>query len=292
MIIKFDKPIPIEEAREKYNDTVKFITSTETYPGITGVEFDCEPERIFKRRAIDPKIKKQSDKILAKYEKKISRLWNKTFKEIKGTVATLQKQDKVVVTPEQKAQAKEAITDMKQGLQSEAQKRFEEAYTLGKIRGQIITKQEVDDDLTDEDYEAIEWYTENNDKFLTGFMDELGSELDSILDGEYESYEDLQDAVDEKLRDSKKARALMYALAALGLVVAGTTRAVTEADEAQGHFKPEGGIWTVHPDEGKGGEICPGCLDNAGKFFTNDEFEEEYQSNDCLTNCRCDLDRG
>ena len=53
---------------------------------------------------------------------------------------------------------------------------------------------------------------------------------------------------------------------------------------------PDGGYWTPHPAEGMGGEICPGCEENIGKFFTWNEFDTEYQSNNCLTNCRCDLD--
>jgi len=52
MILKFDNPMTLEEARELYNDNVKFITSIESYPNISSIEFDHDPRDIFKRKLI------------------------------------------------------------------------------------------------------------------------------------------------------------------------------------------------------------------------------------------------
>ena len=82
----------------------------------------------------------------------------------------------------------------------------------------------------------------------------------------------------------------MYPLAILGLITAGVVYSIVKFREQFPDAAPAGGYWTPHPDEGQGGEICTGCDSNIGKFFTWEEFEREYQSNDCLTRCRCDLD--
>jgi len=56
MILKFDKTISLEKAREYYNNNVYFISSTGTYPNVTAVEFKGDPRFIFKRKIVAPSI--------------------------------------------------------------------------------------------------------------------------------------------------------------------------------------------------------------------------------------------
>lgn len=289
MILKFDEPITLEEARELYNDNVKFITSVESYPEVSSIEFTVNPKDIFKRKAISPKVTKQADKIVTRYKNTIENIWDYIFDKIKEDLKEgLEKQ--VTISDRRKAIARGRIKELRRRLISEASGRFEDAFKLGKLRGQVISNQELDDGLSQSDQAKIDERMDQNESFLAAFALDLDKGLDKLLDREYHSFLELEEAITEEIEKPKKSRALMYALAALGLIAAGTIAAVKEAKEDLGHFKLTGGRWTIHPSEGQGGPVCPGCLENSGRWMTVDEFDKEYQSNDCLTNCRCDLD--
>ena len=75
MILKFDKPINIKDARQQYNNRVKFITTTEDYPNVTAIEFDSDPRYIFKRKIVAPRVTRKSNKIIDKYNKKIDLIY-------------------------------------------------------------------------------------------------------------------------------------------------------------------------------------------------------------------------
>lgn len=289
MILKFNQPISIEEARSQYNDNVKFLSNTESYPKVYGIEFDVNPQRIFKRKAIDPKITKKANKIVSVYSKAIERKWDKIFIHIIQSINSIRKQDEIKLTQEEKNHLLTNVDELTSEIQSEASKRFKEAYKLGKMRGQIMSNQELDDDISNDEDAIIEDKLDENEEYLLNFSKDLKLDLNAIMEQPYEDYDQLINAVKEKQK-SKKSRMLMYALAALGLVVAGTIYALKQADESLGHTIVHGGYWIIHPDEGKGGPVCDGCEKNNGKWFSLDEFESEHGTNECLTNCRCDLD--
>lgn len=289
MRLNFDSPITLEQARELYNDNVKFITSTNSYPNISSIEFEVDPKDIFKRKAIDPKVTKQADKIVNRYTKTIENIWDYIFNKIKEDLTEgVEKQ--VTISDRRRATARGRIKELRRRLLSEARSRFEDSFRLGKLRGQVISNQELDDDLSQSDQDKINERMDQNEAFLAAFALDLDKSLDVLLDREFDNNIELEEAITEEIQKPKKSRAKMYALAALGIIVAGTIAAIKDADEDLGHFKPTGGRWTIHPSEGQGGPVCPGCLENSGKWMTVDEFDKEYQSNDCLTNCRCDLD--
>jgi hypothetical protein len=291
MIIKFDKPVSLEEIHKLYNDNVKFITSTETYPAVDSIEFDIDPRYIFKRKLVSPKVTKKANKILKAYNTKIETLWSTAFQSVKESIRNLNKAEKIDITDEQKATTFAIIGALKDGLQEEATNQFTEAYKLGKIRGQVLSDQEIDDELDDEDQKNVDDRLAENEEYLAVFSNDLQNDLDRLyMEGPFDSYEELDDLMTQEVEKPKKSRALMYAMAALGLVVLGMIRSLKQADPELGEVKIRGGYWTVHPDEGQGGEICAGCRKNSGKWFTLAEFEKAYQNQNCLTHCRCDLD--
>ena len=290
MILKFDKPISLEDARNKFNDNVKFITSSEDYPNIGAIEFNVDSSNIFKRKAIDPKITKQSKKIENRYARRVIRLWNSTFRQIIDIVTNPKKQEEIKVDDEQKTLVYNLLADFKTQMSDTAEKPFMDAFKLGKIRGQVISGQEMDDDLTSEDEQIVQDELDANNNYLDGFEGDLKSDLNIIMGESYTSYDELKDKINSKLKDPKKTRALLYTAAIGGLAVAGMVHALKQAKVEEGHFKPKFGYWRIHPTEGKGGEVCPGCLENEGKLFSLDEFQKEFGHNDCLSNCRCDLE--
>lgn len=291
MFIKFDKPTSLEEVRKLYNGNVKFVTSTETYPNVEGIEFSIDPRYIFKRKIVSPKVTKKVNKILKTYNAKIETLWSTAFQSMKESIRNLNKVEKIEITDEQKATTFAIIGALKDGLQEEATNQFIEAYKLGKIRGQVLSDQEIDDELDDEDQKNVDDRLAENEEYLAAFSNDLQNDLDRLyMEGPFDSYEELDALMTRQVEKPKKSRALMYAMAALGLVALGMVIALKQADPELGEIKIHGGYWTVHPDEGKGGEICEGCQENEGKWFTLDEFQDAYQKQNCLTRCRCDLD--
>jgi hypothetical protein len=290
MIIKFDSPLTIENARYLYNDTVKFITDTSGYPNVTAIEFDGDPQLIFRKRALDPKVTKQSDKIINRYEKRLTSIWNRSFKNIINVFSETKKQEQIVVTEEDKKRVKDYLDQMTNELSDSAYKPYKDAFKLGKIRGQIISRQEIDDDVTDEDDKSLEKELDDNEQYLVAFSNDLQTDLDQIMEQPYDNYEELQAAIKTKVQEKKKSRVLKYAMAIIGLVVLGMVTTLRQAREEEGHVRHHGGIWTLHPNEGNGGPVCEGCMENEGQFFTLEEFEAEHGTNDCINNCRCDLD--
>jgi hypothetical protein len=290
MILKFDKSISIIDARNQYNDTVKFITDTKSYPDISGIEFNGDPQKIFKRKAIRPKITKKLNKLIKEYSEFITAKWNETFDNVIKDVTTVSKDDEYNVTRARRSKALKRIEDYKQDVRNEAKKNFETAYQLGKIRGQVISNQEVDDSISEDDEKNIEEKLDENEEYLFNFSDDIQTDLDRLLEQPFETEDDLAEAIKTKVQEPKKSRALLYALALTGLVVTGMVYALKQANPNLGETKLEGGYWTVHPEEGKGGPICDGCEKLNGKWMTLDKFNEVYGSHQCLSNCRCDLD--
>ena len=292
MILKFDRPLDIQEARTIYNDRVTFITSSDEYPKVSAIEFTGDPKLIFKRDALEPKITKKLNKIIKAYEKKITRIWNRSFKEVKEAVVIVHKDETFKVSKEQKIQAHEAIAGLITSMADAAEKPYRTAYETGKMRGQILSGQEIDPEITDSDEIDLQDLLDSNAKYLSKFGNDIGDDLDELLDAEYGSPKELSNAIDTKVKGISFSRALMYAAAIVGAAVMGTINTLKQAKPSEGHRVIGGGIWTPHQDEGLGGEICNGCEANSGKWFSLDEFLVEYGNQNCLSRCRCDLRYG
>ncbi len=292
MILKFDTPLDIKEARMLYNDGVKFISSSENYPLISAVEFSGDPKLIFKRDALEPKITKKLNKAIKNYETKITRIWTRFFKDVKEITQTVSKSETVKATEDQKKEVSDLVAGLLISLADAAKKPYQAAYETGKMRGQVLSGQEVDSDLTDDDDAEISDLLDENASYLTNLGNDIEDDLDEVLNGEYKSPEALSHAIETKVKTPKFSRVLMYAAAIVGAAVIGTVIALKSAKPSEGHRVIEGGIWTIHPDEGKGGEVCHGCETNSGRWFTLDEFLAEYGQQNCLSRCRCDLRYG
>jgi len=291
MILKFDKPMDIQEARLHYNDSVTFITSPEAYPDVSAIEFTGDPKLIFKRDALEPKVNKKVNKVIVAYERKIARLWKRSFKDIKEAIKGVAKAETYKASDEEKANAHEAVAGLLVSMADAAEKPFKTAYEIGKMRGQVISGQEIDTDLTPEDDEEIEGQLSENAEYLTGFGNDLNEGLDEVLNQEYTGDAKLFEALDAE-QAAFTSRLKMYAAVIASIVVYGTIASLKEAIPEAGHRQIKGGIWTVHPDENKGGEVCDGCEEHSGRWFTLDEFHDEYRNQNCLTRCRCDLRYG
>lgn len=292
MILKFDSPMDIQEARLRYNDSVTFISSPEDYPKVSSIEFSGDPKLIFKRDTIEPKVNKKLTKLSKTYERKITRIWNHTFKEIKEALQGVSKAETFKASKEQKDKVHEAIAGLVLSMADAAEKPFEAAYGLGKMRGQVLSGQEIDSDMTPENETDVEDLLADNSKYLTNFGNDLTDGLDEAMDEEYPNDASLFRVVEAEFKTPKLLRALMYAGAIYAAMVAGTHAALREAKPHEGHRVIQGGIWTIHPDEGLGGEVCAGCEENSGRWFTLEEFQDEYGNNNCLNRCRCDLRYG
>lgn len=287
MILKFDKPIELEKARELYNDNVKFITSTGLDSKVEGIEFDTIAN-IEKRKIIAPKVSQKREKIVEAYKTKIDRIWNRVFNKLKADLREEAIEKEVSISAKKRRLiAKGRFKELRRLMTEEAKKKFTEAYKLGKLRGQILTNQEIDDDLTAQDEKEVDKRVEGNIGYLIAFSNDLQKDVDTILLEPFETYDEIDDAITQKVQEAKRSRMHMYALAALGLVAVGMAVAMKKAEP---EFRIEGGYWTIHPSEGLGGPVCQGCSQNSGQWMTVTKFLREYQDQDCITNCRCDLD--
>lgn len=291
MILKFDRPITIQEARLQYNDSVSFLTSSSSYPHVSAIEFDGDPKLIFKRDALEPKITKKLGKIIKGYEKKLARLWKHSVKEIKGSLQGVAKAEDYQISDEEKDNVHEEVAGLLVSMADAAEKPYKEAYKTGKMRGQVLSNQDVDSDLTSEDDTEIEDLLDKNSQYLTGLGNDLTDDLDSVMGMDYPTRDAALEAIDAQAAKTWN-RIKMYAAAIVGVAVVATVLSLKEAVPEMGHRKITGGIWTIHPDEGKGGEVCDGCEANSGRWFTLDEFMDAYGFQNCLSNCRCDLRYG
>lgn len=291
MKLYLDNPISIEEARKEYSDAVKFVTSISSYPQIEAIEFDeSVAKRIYKKKLVAPRVHRLSNKIVANYAKSLDRAWKSGFGKIKNVLSGPRKQTSVAVNKNQKEEVRSIIDTIVDRMSESARTEFRNAFKLGKLRGQVLADVELDDDITNEEEAIIEDRFNEHEEYMFAFAKDIDKALEKLYTEDFATYDELRDAITEKVEETQKSRANLYPLAILGLVAAGTVYALKKAKEEFPEFVPDGGYWVSHPDEGKGGEICEGCEDNIGKFFTWDEFDKEYQSNNCLTRCRCTLD--
>jgi len=197
---------------------------------------------------------------------------------------------------------KPKLEEMKEELKGAAKPLFEDAYKLGKQRGQIMTDQEISDDLSDVDREILEEKENWNELFLAVLVGDAFSDYEKALEAEYESPEKLFQAVEEA--HNKESYRLPKFAAALGsvLLAAGTGQAIKdvqeidpETGEPTGEPKLDretglpvgvvlmGGYWHTRHDDG----VCEGCENNDAKWMTITQFRMEAGTNQCRSNCRC-----
>lgn len=161
---------------------------------------------------------------------------------------------------------------------------YRKAYLLGKERGISISGEEFRAAINDEATNKLSSLADTNRDYLDGFMKDLNDKFNDTIDQEYESKETEVEAI-KRVAAGAEARLALYVTAILGAFAFGMTDGIKEGEEEKepGEAEVTGIIWTTNHDDA----VCEGCAENDGKFFTLEEFENEYQNNECLTRCRC-----
>jgi len=245
-------------------------------------------QKALRRRIVPLDVKKKVDRLLKKYQHDLTKKWIDRTRAITNdtTVTKFQKAAhpyEVEDAEQKKSKLKKHLGKLYLGLSAGASPYFADFYKMGKERGQGLTGQPLDDELSADDNVALQELIEENDGYLDNFINsDLYDAYSEIFDNEYDTEEDFTDALDG-VASGNEARLLMYAMAGLGALAVGFSSAVQEADITDGEIEYNGGFWhTAHDDN-----VCDGCEEQEDHWMTWDEFENEYQTNDCLTNCRC-----
>lgn len=201
-------------------------------------------------------------------------------------IASLKKADEEPDSDKEKKKKiiEEILAGLAVSLGSTALDVYKQAYMLGKERGVSISGQDFSRVISEEDNQKLLDLVDKNQDYINNFIQDLKQKYSDAIDREYES----QQAEEHELASimsSSESRLGLYATAALGALGIGFTAGLDEANDQTDENESEvtGIIWVTNHDD----LVCPGCADNDGKFFTFDEFEEEYQNNECLTKCRC-----
>lgn len=161
---------------------------------------------------------------------------------------------------------------------------YKQAYLLGKERGVSISGEDFTRIISEEDNQKLLNLVNNNQEYLNNFMQDLNENYTKAISNEYTSKEAEEHAL-ANVMTSAESRLGLYALAALGALGLGFTTGIKESNDQLPEDEDEvtGLIWVTNHDD----LVCDGCADNDGKFFTFEEFDEEYQNNECLVRCRC-----
>ncbi len=339
MRLVLDEPQSIESLRKVYNDRVTFVTSTGSYPLVSEIEFKGDYHSTLRKRQVPAKIGKRVDREVAKYEKKLTDVWDYYQTRINRILRfedtdliqeilsiekdTVEKQEITLarVLRERSPQrrfilrqrflrqnkdrlVRKQLEEMEQELRRVARPPFKSVYKLGKIRGQVLSDQELDDRLTVSDRRILREKDEWNSKFLNKLTGDSWNHYEVLLMKEFDDPNELMDALEGLNKEEKKERNRLFLFAAaIGsvLLAAGTARAARDVttDPKTGEEKEEavldeetgipvgvaykGGTWHTRHDN----RVCPGCEGNDGKWMTNNDFQAEAGTNECLTRCRC-----
>lgn len=303
--VYLEAPVPFAELRKTYTSDVEFITDTQSYPNVVGIRYAGPLHKAIKGKLIGKNVGPKVDRLLELYKRHLFRFWDDHVEELvsKLAVAPVAKQDLSDVEEEKKK--REVVETVLKGLgtalAADAMDYYKRAYILGKERGVSLSGKDFVRSIDRQDLEKLSGLTENNKAFVDNFMKDLSDKYVEALQKEYQTKE----AEEEQLRritQAHESRLAMYAFAALGAFALGLTKAIREGNQASRAAQtaevageataealaaaPEevqGLIWVTNHDDA----VCPGCADNDGKFFTLEEFEAEYQNNECLVRCRC-----
>lgn len=288
MRVVLDRPQTIHKLRKIYNDKVTFITSVQDYPFVKVIEFDGDYNGSLKKRRVPVRVSRRVSREIQAYGNELTSVWDKTHNRISGIVRTVKDPKK------RQSMVREELSSLRDKLQGTSKKSFEDMYKLGKIRGQILSDQEFDDDLNTYDRKVLVDRAEWNKRYIDRLTDDLWIAYVPILEREARTDQDVGDAVKQvKDVESKQRRRLPLFAAAVGSVLlgAGTVAASkkskdepTEDEDDFEIFEPvEGGYWHTRHDN----RVCPGCEELDGKWLTMEEFQAEVGTNQCLTRCRC-----
>lgn len=332
MRIMLDTPQPIEQLRKVYNDRVTFVSSVSHYPLISELEISGEYLSGLRKRLVPVRVGKRVDRLIRRYTRRLERVWRRYQRELlaslrldhlkkfapageteKADAPTLAQvlaetdpsRQQVLYMRYLRARKAQLITPkldaMREDLNRTAAPMFRNAYLLGKERGQVLTSQELDEELTDEDEALLEEREDQNDEFLAALVDGVSDEYEKALSEDYPTEEALLAAL--ALAHQKQAYRLPKFAAALGssLLAAGMAQAIRDVQELDEAGRPtghprideetglpvgevvEGGYWHTSHDN----RVCEGCERNDGFWMTVEDFQEEAGTNDCLSNCRC-----
>ncbi len=339
MRIILDEPTSIDKLRKVYNDKVTFVTTVKSYPLVKEIIISGDYQGGLKKRRVPVRVGKKIDRAIAAYQEKLVAIWEKHQNKIRELVGfddreTIEDVEKSIiaegdvekaarvtlaqVNQERDSQKrfilrqryleqnknkllKPELDKMKRELEREAKKSFSQVFRIGKERAQVLTDQELDDNLTTRDKIELKRKDKWNKEFVEGLTDDLWEEYEAILGKQFDNPQDLLDAIAGA--DKKEKRRLPLFAAAVGsvLLAAGTTaaaRAVRE-DPETGETRPDpipdpedgmpigtafdGGVWHTRHDN----RVCPGCEENDSKWMTHEQFQDEAGTNQCLTRCRC-----
>lgn len=309
MKVVFDQPQPIEKLRVHYNEKVTYVTTVKNYPLVESIEFPGDYHAALRKRSVPVKIGKKVDKLIEKYKTTLVEIWN----DHRPDFTTTEKADTLTLPrvlaetdPDLRAELmvkylRQQKESLRKKLKAAAVGVFAAGYTLGKNRGQVLTHQDLNDDLNLADEKILSDKLAWNDEYIDGLTDDLDANYQETLEAEYETEEALKVAF-AKVHESDAYRLPLFA-AALGSVIvpAGTSQAIREVQGVDENGEPtgeaatdpdtgepigdtyQGGIWHTHHDP----VVCDGCEANDGLWMTLDQYMDESGTNDCLTNCRC-----
>jgi hypothetical protein len=185
---------------------------------------------------------------------------------------------------ERKAAIAAIVAGLGTALAGTALDYYRQAYLLGKERGISISGQDFRAAVSEEAAKKIQNFSDGNKEYLNGFMENLNNKFNDTIDQEYATKEAEAEAI-KRVAVTAEARLALYVTAILGAFAFGMTDGIKEGEEEkeEGEEEVTGIIWITNHDDA----VCEGCASNDGTFFTLEEFEAEYQHNECLTRCRC-----
>ena len=217
--------------------------------------------------------------LIDRFQKDLSRRWNKRVDQVVTQVKAALPVEKAESTKKkvEDAAAIAAIlllTKKVSGdIQVSAKVHYPAAIRLGK------EKMNAPQVLTKDDKAKLEEKYAWNKGYADKFGDDLADQVGDVLDKEYDSADNLINAVKSRF-SANEARLAIYGV--------GATMALYQAGkEAVGITRGIlGGFWSSLNDK----STCSDCLGLDGTWMTYEEFDDKYGDQECDGNCRCDLD--
>ena len=286
--VYLEKPVSLYELKKTYSDDVEFISDIATYPMVTGIVFEGPLHKAIKDKLHSKDMTKKINRLLELYKRRLFRQWDGHVEELLHKLnlpEVIHKADEENKDSDtRKAVIATIIASLGLSLSDSALDFYRKAYLLGKERGISISGEEFRAAINDEAANKLSNLADTNRDYLDGFMKDLNDKFNDTIDQDYASKEEAAKAI-EQVAAGAEARLALYVTAILGALSFGITDGIREGQEEKEPGEPEvtGIIWATNHDDA----VCEGCAANDGTFFTLEEFENEYQHNECLTRCRC-----
>lgn len=294
--VYLENPVSIYELQKTYHDDVEYISDTSIFPLVTGIMYSGKLHKAIKGKLQPKDVKEKIETLLDSYKKNLFTVWNDHISQInsKLDVKKVQKADDESDSDKEKKKQVIAgiLATLGANLAGTALDYYKQAYLLGKERGVSISGQDFKEGISEEAGKQINDLNSGNQDYLRGFMNDLETKYSDAIDTEYANDQAEENAL-AAVSTASESRLGLYVTAILSALAYGLTDGILEGQDSaredaedNGEELPDevtGIIWITNHDDA----VCDGCADNDGKFFTFDEFEEEYQNNECLTRCRC-----